>query len=223
MKIAHPKINTVIEFESAEIVSVVIENKLFFEELLIDLSNQIDKKEETWIFSVDDKICSSNKFFDFISTPLDLRYSDRNIQKMLMNTIATDISANENILKIVELYAEISKVFNDLKWQSEYNIEFKNELSVTEILKSFDLNLEVPQGRFTERFIEYATNLHRLLGKEIFVIANCDAFIENEDYQHIKKWAEYEQVAVIFIRNEQLDLPILQNEYIIDREFCEIH
>lgn len=223
MKIVHPKLNSVIEFHEQSITSIVVEDKGLFEELIIDFANQIDKKSEIFIYSIDDKPCSMEKYFQLICSPLDIQYTDKRLQKNLLRILSEDIETGDIIIRLSELYSDISSLLGELQLKSEYNIDFQNDFIVTEILKNFSVSLEAPDGSFVEKFIDYGANMHKLVGKNIFILANCDAFIGEEGYKHIEKWAKYEGVSVIFLRNRQLDLPIEQNEYIIDIDFCEIH
>lgn len=223
MKISHPKFNTVLEFRRQEITSVVIEDKAFYEEFIVDIYKQINRIEESMFFSEEDKIKNMDKEFDFIASTFDLSYSDKKIQKNLIKLLSDEIYESDISLRLLEAYSAISSALEQLKLSCQYEIDYDNDLIITDIFKNFNVNIEQPSGRFVEKLLDYIPNMHDLTGKDIFVIANCDVFLENDDYVHIEKMVKYHNVAVIFVRNEQIELPIRQNEYIIDIDFCELH
>lgn len=223
MKISHPKLNTVLQFNRQEITSVVIEDKAFYEEFIVDIYNQINRIEESMFFSEEDKIKNMDKEFDFIVSTFDLSYSDKKIQKNLIKLLSDEIYESDISLRLLDAYSAISSALEQLKLSCQYEIDYENDLIITDIFKNFNVNIEQPTGRFVEKLLDYIPNMHDLTGKDIFVIANCDVFLEKEDYVHIEKMVKYHDVSVIFIRNEQIELPIYQNEYIIDMDFCELH
>lgn len=146
MKIAHPKINTVIEFQKQEIVSIVIEDKHFFEEFLLGISNQVAKKEEGFVFSIDDKICSAEKHFDMITSPLELCYRDRRMQKLLFDELSEEIFSSDIAVSVAEGYAGIRNLLETVRLNVPYEIEISSEMILIDILKLFNVKLEEPKG-----------------------------------------------------------------------------
>ena len=90
-------------------------------------------------------------------------------------------------------------------------------------MKIYNVRIAEPQGTFSERFIEYAENLHRMLGKYLFVVINCGAYIKSEEYRYIKETAQLYDLAILFIESRQNQLLASENTYIIDEDLCEIH
>lgn len=85
------------------------------------------------------------------------------------------------------------------------------------------VQLKQPEGRFVERLIDYGTTVKQLLDKQVFVLANCAAYLTAEDYVYLQQWLQYEEVYVILLEQSQHPLYFPIHEVIIDTDLCEIY
>ena len=85
------------------------------------------------------------------------------------------------------------------------------------------VQLKQPEGRFVERLIDYGTTVKQLLDKQVFVLANCAAYLTAEDYVYLQQWLQYEEVYVILLEQSQHPLHFPIHEVIIDTDLCEIY
>ena len=206
-----------------DITSIVLERCDIFEKMILSISNQILKKEEKLLFYIKEQKQDIDKYFEIITSPVDIIYNRRELQKKLYCQLVEDMKLNDELDRISDAYSMIASALDAMKSLSDFEIDFNSEYEYMDILKQFDVSLREPEGTFTERFIEYAEAVHKLTGKSIFVLANCDAYISNEEYEHLTKWTAYEEISLIMLRNNQRPLYKDKNEYIIDVDLCEIH
>ena len=110
-----------------------------------------------------------------------------------------------------------------LQITTDYDLDFDENFGPVGLLKSFDVHLKSPEGRFVEKFIEYSNNINRLLGKDIFIFISCIKYMSKEDIKFLVEHSVYKGLKIVFIENMQVDLNLDINEYIIDNDLCELH
>ena len=223
MKLLYPDYGLSFKIFEGYITSIVLERCDIFEKMILSMSNQIMKREEKLLFFIKEQKQDIDKYFEIITSPLDITYNKRELQKKLYCQLVEDMRLNDELDRISDAYSMIASALDALKALSDFEIDFNSEYEYMDILKHFDVSLREPEGTFFERFIEYAEAVHKLTGRSIFVLANCDAYISDEEYEYLSKWTAYEGISLIMLRNKQRPLYTDKNEYIIDVDLCEIH
>lgn len=222
MKLTYSDLNLEVALHKDKLNIIVVENKKSFEKMIISLYKQIHKQEEQFIFSIESNEIDLYKIVSLITSPLELDIEKKVVEKQLYGYLEEESDVNGITEQIQDKLAKIIAIFDELKLLSDYDICFDDDMGMTDIFKSFQVHLKHLEGTFAEKFIEYAKVMKTLLKKDIFVIANCDSFLDDNDYSHIEKWAVYNDACIIFLNNRQIPLNIDANEIIIDLDLCTI-
>lgn len=222
MKLLYPDYGFSFKIFEGDLTSIVLEGCDVFEKMILSISNQIMKKEEKLLFFIKEEKRDIDKYFEIITSPLDITYNRRELQKKLYCQLVEDMRLSDELGRISDAYSIIASALDELRALSDFEIDFNSEQEYMDILKQFDVCLREPKGSFVERFVEYAEAVHKLTGKSIFVLANCDVYISDDEYEHLVKWAVYVGVSLVMLRNTQRPLHTEKNEYIIDSDLCEI-
>ena len=151
-----------------------------------------------------------------------MTYDKRDVQKKLLQNILEDITESDISYKFSEICSKFLESIHEVKMSCEYEIDFDENLEVQKILKCFDIHLREPVGSFVQRFVEYISVMSKLMGKRIFILSGCSDYIDNEEYKLLEKHMAYENVAVLMVEGRQNSLKNLENQYIMDIDFCEI-
>lgn len=223
MKLTYKRYNTLFDISDNHINSIVVEIPEVLEQFVLDLRYQIEKVEENFILSKDNETIQMHKVTEIITSPFDLEYNKKTVQKKLFEELTIQMYNSGMFEEITEIYAKIIQRLDTLDLLVDYNIDYSDTIAATNIFKEFDVNMKNPEGRFTEKFMKYAVNMNRMLGKSVFLLCCCDSYIKNEDYSHIEKWANYNGITVVFLRRIQINMNSTYNEYIIDKDLCIIH
>ncbi len=215
--------NFIFDIGKGDVTSLVFENPIIFEKILIDIHEHISKHKTSFALSDDGEEVDISKECDIISSIFDISFNKRDFQKRF--NIEVEKASDESDISqlLCDINSKNIEVLEKLCLEVDYNMEYIIDFNISDIFKHFGVRLKEPSGRFTERLIEYITVAKNLLGKNCFFIANCDAFLSVEDYEHIYKVAKYQEISIVYVRNRQLELPKFKNEYIIDMDLCEIH
>lgn len=223
MRIVYPKINVSFVLESNRLNNIVIENNRLFEESIIKLNEDIQGKSDYFSLSENEEKIEIKKETTLINSPLDFEYDKRETNKKLYAYLKREIDESDLAQEISEKYYEIKEIIEKIDLLSDITIEYDEMIEYSDIFKHFDIHVKKPNGTFVEKFLEYMDVVHRMLGKRVFVLANCESYISPDEIEYIREYAEYNEIYVIFLSNKLIDLNIDMNVCIIDSDLCEIH
>lgn len=223
MKFRYYRLNIDFDLYRDKFNMLIIENPNEFEKIVIALYDRLNKRDfDIELFDKNEKeeICKKVEMF---LSPLDFKYDKKEIQKRLFTELIEDIRCSENSEEFSEVCSKFLELLDELKISTDYDLDFEENFELGVLLKSLDVHLKEPEGRFIEKFIEYSSNTQRLLGREIFIFISCMKYMNARDIEFLKKHAEYKGLTILFIENMQWDLKFDVNEYIIDGDLCELY
>ena len=223
MKLRYYSLNIDFDLCRDKFNTLIIENPNEFEKIVIALDDRLNKKNfDLELFDKNEKeeIC---KKAEILLSPLDLKYDKKEVQKRLFTELIEDIRCSESSEEFSVICSKFLELLDELKVSTDYDLDFEENFEIGGLLKSFDVHLKEPEGRFIEKFIEYSSNTQRLLGREIFIFISCMKYMNEQDMEFLKEHAKYKGLIILFIENMQLNLKFDVNEYIIDSDLCELY
>ena len=222
MKIIHCEHNIEVNFDYGEIRSIIIENSRILDSFVLGLYNSISRKEDkVYILDNFEKI-EFTKLVDLVFSPLELTYEKKDIQKKLLQNILEEITESDISYRFSEICSSFLDNIYEVKINSEYEIDFDENLEMQKLIKCFDIHLKEPIGSFVERIVEYISVMSKLMGKQIFILVGCAHYIDNDEYKLLQKHVAHENVAVLTVEGRQNTLKNPGNKYIMDVDLCEI-
>lgn len=222
MKIIHCEHNIEVDFNCGEICSIIIENPRILDSFVLGLYNStIRKEDEVYILDNFEKI-EFAKLVDLVFSPLELTYEKKDIQKKLLQNILEEITESDISYRFSEICSSFLENIYEVKINSEYEIDFDENLEMQKLIKCFDIHLKEPIGSFVERIVEYISVMSKLMGKQIFILVGCAHYIDNDEYKLLQKHVAHENVAVLTVEGRQNTLKNPGNQYIMDVDLCEI-
>lgn len=222
MKIIHCEHSIEVDFKYGEITNIAIENPRMLDNFILGVYSSIIKRDDKiYILDNFEKI-EFTKLTDLVSSPLELTYDKKDVQKKLLQNILEEITESDILYRFSEICTKFLESIYEVKMSSEYEIDFDENLELQKILKCFDIHLRETVGSFAQRFVEYISVMSKLIGKRIFILSGCSDYIGNEEYKLLQKHVAYENVAVLMVEGRQNSLKNLENQYIMDIDLCEI-
>ena len=223
MKLVYPKLNISIELKSNVINNIVIENNKFFEESIIELNDDILGKSDNFSLSDNLESVEIEKEIAMINSPLDFKFEKREVNKRFHAYLKKELDESELAEEINEKYYEIKEIIKRINILSEFAIEYDELIMYENIFKQFDIHIKNPKGSFVEKFIDYVNVIYKLTGKRVFVLANCEAYIDSNELEYLRKHFEYNEIYILMLSNKVVELNSNMNTCIIDVDLCEIH
>ena len=223
MRIVYNRLNECFDLRNDMLNFITVENVRYFEDLVVSVYEQIKKKNEKLGFYINDEEEALHKCADIICSPMDINYDKKELQKKLAEMLIKEIQINDIESNLIELHSKFVDAFEKVQEISEFDIDFSDDFELLRLIKEYDIHLKEPEGCFAEKLLEYMGTVRNLLNKEVFVLINCSAYLNDEDCLHISRWAVYQEVYILFINSYQKKLNIEVNEYIIDLDLCLLH
>lgn len=187
MKIIHCEHNIEVDFNCGEICSIIIENPRILDSFVLGLYNStIRKEDKVYILDNFEKI-EFAKLVDLVFSPLELTYEKKDIQKKLLQNILEEITESDISYRFSEICSSFLENIYEVKINSEYEIDFDENLEMQKLIKCFDIHLKEPMGSFVERIVEYISVMSKLMGKQIFILVGCAHYIDNDEYKLLQK------------------------------------
>lgn len=200
---------------------VVLENNDEFEKFILRLSTKIEGCEE--YFLTDEETPLFFKRMKIVTSPFDLSITEREMQKKLYSYLQEEIEVSPIIEELVKAHSEMVESLEKLNVYSDFEVDFDDNFVIASVLKNMNVRLKGIEGSFCARLIFAGDVFHKLLDKDILILCNCDAYLQEDDYELIEKWCSYNNITMLFVRNQQISSPIYTNEYIIDKDLCILH
>ena len=222
MKMVYYDYNIEIALNYGEITSIVIENPMLLESFVTSLYHSLNKKEDKIHVLENFEKIEYIKMTDVIFSPVELTYDKREVQKKLIQNILEEIDESELSYKFIEICSAFLENLDEMRMTFEYEIDFDENFEMRKLLQCFDIHLQEPEGNFVERFVEYISVMSKLMRKQIFILVGCSNYMNEKDYELLKKHVAYENIAVLQIEGRENTLRNATNRYIIDEDLCEI-
>lgn len=224
MKIINKNWQRKIEIEDNIIYTLVFENKKYYRENIIDLTNQHKGNEGSYILSNDNKEILFDKNSYIITDIFNIDINSKKVLTKIYNSLLKEIV--EDISSYNELSTNIRVYFEKLIFNSSLEIEQGEEIDMFSLLKLGDFKIHVEQDDILEKFIKFLKVLTELCAcKIIFVVGLHNVFTKDEIIE-IYKEVCLNKINIINIEYQQFSNLSNANYkeivYIFDKDNCEI-
>ena len=203
-----------------------IEPHYIFEHLVTGMRHTIQGLEEAvrlWT-DVNDKM-DLHKKADLIVSPFDLTFATNDFRKKLIQRLTPELEYENFTYCVNQGFSESLDLLEKVAVMSDYDIEFDPQIKADGLLKLLDVRLKEPEGFFRDKLCEYVLQSRNLLGKEIWIIANCDAYLNDGDEAFLEQFCYDEKILLISLKaGEKNNYPEhMPQDYVVDSDLCELY
>lgn len=219
MKLVNLNFFDVIPISESEPETLVIENCQLLRNMMEDLVYQIETDDGDFVLSDDrNKPLLLSKSMMLITDIFHLDTTGKSLKTKLNNLIISEYSEIEGREQLIERLNNFGITICN---ECPYPLSFKNNLTFTDVVKILDFTLDISEGTFWERFMEYISVSFELLGFKTLVTLNLKDFISKEEYDELVKSFSYKNIPVLMIESRQhTDLDSNSHIHIIDNDLC---
>lgn len=223
MKLVHGDLSGEIINEQKECVEWIIESPDLFSIYVGELYRQFNKDEGKFVLSENNKEIDIAKYSEIIINPLSIEINNRKVLNKLYEEL-NKLSFNEVLyMKTLELTKLIQEYLLELEQETNYILEFNNEVEMSALFKAVDLKYEDSGEDFLERLVKYIKILVDLLSVKLFVFINARCFMNDEQIKKLCEEIKYIEIKGLFIENSEKACVEGVERYIIDKDRCEIY
>ena len=224
MKIINREWHRQIELEENVIHTLILENKVYYREIILELLRQHKGLEGNFILSEKNKEISFDKHSYFIS---DLFNIDINNKKILTKVYATlQKQVEEDIIEYNQLTSVIKRYFERLIFNNNLDLEQDEEIDVMALLKLGDFKIHFEESNYLEKIIKYMRVLVDLCGVKVIFLIGLHSIFNNYEIRQFYKEICLNKIKMVNIETQQFS--DYSNEgykeliYIFDKDNCEI-
>lgn len=222
MKLRYDRADLVFELSSPGLNQIVIESNIWLENIIIDFNKQINNELSQFCLLADSKELKISQVSNLITGPTSITFANNSVKKKLYNELAEDFALSDYVARFVEIESELLSLMDDIHLLSRYELSYADYLGVLDVLDLFKVKICEPEGKFVARLIEYIKVMNSLMVKKLFIIANCNTFIDYDDIRELKKTADYYEVCILLIDSSHIESEYFDSSIILDKDWCII-
>ena len=224
MKIINREWHRQIELKENVIHTLILENKVYYREIILELLRQHKGLEGDFVLSEKNKDIAFDKNSYFIT---DLFNIDINNKKVLTKVYATlQKQVEEDIVEYNQLTSVIKRYFERLVFNNNLDLEQDEEIDVMSLLKLGDFKIHFEESNYLEKIIKYMKVLIDLCGVKVIFLIGLHSIFNNNEIKQFYKEICLNKIKIVNIETQQFS--DYSNEgykeliYIFDKDNCEI-
>lgn len=220
MMLAHPLLQSPIEFRENIVPVLIVENGLLFRQLIADLLAQENGEPGEFALSDRSGLIEIAKAILLTVDPLFPELDGRRILTKIQQMAVT--AAEEQPAKTAECLAALNDYGAALTAAIPFNVTFSEMESADDVVKALAFRVDTEGMPVPERLLEMM-RLHReCFRKQLFVFVNLKAFLSEEEITLFYQSVFYEKLSVLLLESGQKEqVRPCEEVRIIDKDLCE--
>ncbi|HET4509979.1 MAG: type II-A CRISPR-associated protein Csn2 [Gemella morbillorum] len=224
MKIINREWHRQIELKENVIHTLILENKVYYREIILELLRQHKGLEGDFVLSEKNKDIAFDKNSYFIT---DLFNIDINNKKVLTKVYATlQKQVEEDIVEYNQLTSVIKRYFERLVFNNNLDLEQDEEIDVMSLLKLGDFKIHFEESNYLEKIIKYMKVLIDLCGVKVIFLIGLHSIFNNNEIKQFYKEICLNKIKIVNIETQQFsdysNKDYKELIYIFDKDNCEI-
>ena len=224
MKIINREWHRQIELKENVIHTLILENKVYYREIILELLRQHKGLEGDFVLSEKNKDIAFDKNSYFIT---DLFNIDINNKKVLTKVYATlQKQVEEDIVEYNQLASVIKRYFERLIFNNNLDLEQDEEIDVMALLKLGDFKIHFEESNYLEKIIKYMKVLIDLCGVKVIFLIGLHSIFNNNEIRQFYKEICLNKIKIVNIETQQFSDYSSEGYkeliYIFDKDNCEI-
>ncbi|MFA6866987.1 MAG: type II-A CRISPR-associated protein Csn2 [Clostridia bacterium] len=221
IKIVNAIMDNPIEINEGDCFNLVVESPAFFTKLLLDLTKEIEEKEESnfLIISEEKEIDIQKNLYIFIDYFKKIE-NDRKVINAIYKEIEKLIIDNY-FEKINDINVELLKILEDAKFEINYPIDFEVDFDIINILKMYKVVPRISDNNLLNCLLDQINLLVNIIGKRIFIMVNIENYLIGNDIKQLIDYCKYNKINFVFLSSKKIE-GIDISYKIIDEDLCEV-
>ena len=220
MILAHPQMDTVLDFDRAYVNSLVVENPDFYRHLLCDLYGQLQGDAGKLILSDKGKTMPVSKWVELVDNCIHFELNRKSLLTKVCAAMERTAVSEAFFLKTSELLCSLESYVNELAFELPGDI-ICEKCSVAGILKGIGISLRDDYADPLERLIDFMELVREFDRDKLFVLVGLRSFFSDGQVEAFLKTAldhGYRVLLLDCISREKLSC---EKRLTIDNDLCE--
>lgn len=220
MKMAHPELVSVLEWDALHPGSLIIEHPQTYLRFVCDLTEQESGGDGEIVFSEKGQILSVQKSVLLIR---DLWSVDVN-QKKLLNGVFGElkrIAREEYEAEVQALLRGMSSLLSDLSCDSMLPLTWEEQPDITALFKAMDLKSDVAAAPF-DRLLDYVNLAQMYLHVKLVALVGVRGFLTEAELEALCRDFAVRELPVLFVDGAEYPIAKGERRLLIDSDQCEL-
>lgn len=179
MILAHPQMDTVLEFDGRAVNALVVENPDFYRSLLCDLYGQLQGDEGKLILSEKGKTLPIGKWVELVDNCIHFELNRKSLLTKICAAMERTAVSESFFLKTSELLCALEAYVDELAFELPGDIVCE-KCSVAGVLKGIGVSLRDDYEDPLERLIDFMELVREFDRDKLFVILGLRSFFSDE-------------------------------------------
>lgn len=211
-------LDSTIQITSGKIVQIVIENNIFYRNLIFDIAHNV---EDRIIYSINYTLKDPYVHSLLLKSFLHIDYNDKKILNIIYKEISKS-NTSKNKENLNSINTEILNILEDISLDIPVPIKYNLNIEIEKLLALYNFSFEVEENiSYLELFLNYL-KINREIKQYDFIISfGLIDFFDQEEISLLKTELELMNLSIIDIKsNDQNAFEI--EKVVIDSDLCEI-
>lgn len=203
-------------------VLMAIENQQLFSNVVQELYDQTGGEAGTFVLSEGEILYELGKVAELIINPYAVDFNNRKFMKKIYSDLC-DISITENAMQLKIALTEMQAFIDELCFDYPIALGCATEIKVGDLLKLYNVSVDVRADNLAERLTNYIQLSSRLLGTKVFLLVNLRSYLMDSEILKIQETVQYENVALLLVESSFSADSSNMSVVIIDKDRCVIN
>ena len=221
MKLAHPVLDRIFDFEGSCVHTLIIESPDFFRSFLSDICGQMNGREGEVVLSEGEKILDISSRLEIITDFVTFDINQKGLITKMLSAIEKKALDGEHYLKTNELLQSMELYASELFFDAPCQLSCA-KLSIANLLKSMGIAILDDFESIPEKIVDYMSLVYEFDREKLFVTVNMRSFFGETVMNEFVKTVIDHGIRLLMLENRELSPLENEKRIIIDCDMCEI-
>lgn len=222
MKLVSCELSKAILADEDMAVEWIIESPNLFSRYVQELLQQCEGEDGQFVLSHNNKIVEISKHMEIILNPFSVEINSKKILTKLYADLDKLAKSEEMYLQTRQIIQSLIEYLLNLEQKSDYFLGFEQEFDLALLFKAVGIKHEIIEENYFENLIRYIKIVSSVLGIKIMTFVNLRSYLDDVQLECLLKEANYQEIQILLIENQQRTCLKDTFCYIIDSDKCEI-
>ena len=220
MILAHPQMDTVLDFDGAQVNALVVDNPDFYRSLLCDIYGQLQGDEGKLILSDKGKTLAISKWVELVDNCIHFELNRKSLLTKVCAAMERTAVSEAFFLKTSELLSVLENYVDELAFELPGDIVCE-KCSVTGILKGVGISLRDDYADPLERLIDLMELVREFDRDKLFVLVGLRSFFADGRVELLLKTVLEHSYRVLLLDSIAREKLPYEKRLTIDNDLCE--
>lgn len=221
MKLVHPEIVQIIDFQCGCVNELIIENQQFFRAFIEDINLGIAGFSSKIQLSLKDKPVDLSKYALVITEYAPLQLNKKTLITKIIQSLEKEALNESNYVETMEIIAQIERYLLGLTLSLPCEIEF-GKISIGVLIKAMSPEI-VESGKTTiEKLFDFMELVRELEKDKVYVLVNIRSYISDDEMESFLSTALSHDHKILLVESQARNKLAMTKRLIIDKDLCEI-